>query len=66
MSTPTKTRTVYINQNGMAVCADHGGDYLRSALERDPDSTQIFTDLDHWMRFDNCVHECETCKRRAR
>lgn len=63
MSTATTTKTVYINQNGMAVCADHGGSGLMTRLERDPDADRITTDLDDWMRFDNSRHECETCKK---
>ena len=66
MSTATKTKTVYINQNGMAVCADHGGSGHAAALRANPDAWHFVTDLDDWMRFDNSGHECETCKRGRR
>lgn len=67
MSASTVTDSVWINQNGLITCRDHGGDYLTTAIA-DGDGPEILTPLDHWLRIDAAAavaHDlaCETCKR---
>lgn len=47
----TKTKALFINQNGRVVCAEHGGAYLASFLERRPNADVIDTPLDNWVRL---------------
>lgn len=45
-----KNETLYINQNGMTFCWQHGGSYLRSYVEAHPTAHQFDTPLDNWLR----------------
>ena len=56
--------TLYISNGGRVACAEHGGQYLKSALAADPTATTIITPLDHWVvgttdELDGLG--CETC-----
>ncbi len=42
------TRTLYFSNTGRVACAEHGGSYLKAALELDPNAQQIRTPLDVW------------------
>jgi hypothetical protein len=42
---------LYCDTNGRVVCAEHGGQYLRSALARDPRATHITTPATLWFRL---------------
>lgn len=67
---------LYINQNGLVTCAQHGGVQLRSWVEHGLSAYDVShgftTDLDHWMLFDRALQadaaredgvalRCETC-----
>jgi hypothetical protein len=62
--------SLYMSNNGMIVCGDHGGMYLKSELTRRPKARKITTPLDHWTAFHSLdeVHpddqkymSCEAC-----
>ena len=46
------TKALYINENGRTVCRAHGGSYLDSRLESNPNAVMIDTPLDNWLRLD--------------
>ena len=49
----TESVVLYVNNNGMRVCIDHGGSYLRSAQEGAPERKTYVTPLDFWERIDD-------------
>lgn len=62
--------TLFISQNGRAVCERHGGFYLERLVERDEKlnkhPAEYTTPLDHWVRINPLEVErhgleCETC-----
>ena len=61
------TKALYINENGRTVCRAHGGSYLDSHLESNPDAVIIDTPLDNWPLLDaeelaEFPHiDCEDC-----
>lgn len=55
---------LWIDQNGRVACPDHGGHYLRDAVDAVPYGARIFTPLGDWMRIPYDVaaeHTCEDC-----
>jgi hypothetical protein len=46
------TSSLYINDNGMICCVDHGGSYLRSEYAHRPQQCCYGTPLDSWERVD--------------
>jgi hypothetical protein len=69
----TKTASLYINNNGMTCCIDHGGSYLRSEYAHKPERNTYTTPLDSWERIDDgyvaewtaivgCAPKCEICR----
>ena len=48
----TKTNTLYVNDNGMMCCVEHGGSYLRSEYTHAPERNVYRTPLDTWERVD--------------
>ena len=49
----TKTDPLYINDNGMICCIDHGGAYLQSEYQHAPDRHTYRTPLDTWDKVDD-------------
>lgn len=49
----TTTASLYVNDNGMTCCVDHGGSYLQSAYARRPEAATYRTPLDAWDRIDD-------------
>jgi hypothetical protein len=57
----TESVVLYVNNNGMTCCIDHGGSYLRSAYEGAPERKSYVTPLDCWERIDEeYMHEWAT------
>lgn len=65
--------TLYVNQNGMICCVDHGGSYLRSEVQHAPGRHEYRTPLDHWEYVDEqyvvewvelvgTAPRCEVCR----
>lgn len=48
----TATASLYINNNGMICCIEHGGSYLRSEYAHAPERRGYETPLDSWDRID--------------
>ena len=57
----TTTQALWINGNGRVVCTDHGGHYLRTAVEATPGAPMIDTPLDNWMMVPAEMATCEEC-----
>ncbi len=49
----TATTSLYVNQNGMTCCVEHGGSYLRSEYAHRPEQCCYGTPLDSWERIDD-------------
>ena len=49
----TESAVLYVNNNGMTCCVDHGGSYLLSAYEAAPARKTYVTPLDCWQRIDD-------------
>ena len=69
----TQTASLYINNNGMICCIDHGGSYLRSEYRHAPERRAYQTPLDTWERIDvlyarewtrlaGTAPKCEMCR----
>ena len=69
----TATDTLYINNNGMICCINHGGSYLRSEYAHAPERRAYQTPLDTWERIDvlyarewvrlcGTAPKCEMCR----
>ena len=67
----TSPRFLYVSNNGIVACLEHGGGYLKDEIARRPDAKIIVTPLDHWERVvdgsveDRWTWRCETCERIA-
>jgi hypothetical protein len=48
----TATASLYVNNNGMICCIDHGGSYLSSEYRHAPERATYLTPLDSWERID--------------
>lgn len=60
--------TLYVSERGVVACSQHGGAYLRAAVERDPHARQHVTPLDSWIAVDrdelpSDLAACEGCSR---
>lgn len=69
-ATCTAAGSVWINEGGMIVCRDHGGDYLESAINAG-EGPHILTPLDDWLYHSPEVaaqynFNCEVCKGRTK
>ena len=52
MATTTNTTALFLNQSdGRITCARHGGDYLRSGHDGQPDAAWYDTPLGRWTRW---------------
>lgn len=65
MSTYTAQGSVWINAGGLVTCIDHGGDYLRTAVNNG-ECPHISTPLDDWLYYsksDAAIYGlvCEFC-----
>lgn len=49
----TGSAVLYVNNNGMTCCLDHGGSYLMSAHQNAPGRKTYVTPLDCWERIDS-------------
>jgi hypothetical protein len=69
----TMTASLYVNNNGMTCCIDHGGSYLSSEYQHAPERNTYVTPLDHWERVDEdyatewtaivgAAPKCEMCR----
>jgi len=47
-----ETASLYVSNNGMICCVDHGGSYLRSEYQHAPEQRHYSTPLDVWERVD--------------
>jgi len=47
-----QTGSLYVNDNGMICCVEHGGSYLASAYQRKPEQCCYGTPLDSWEKVD--------------
>jgi hypothetical protein len=45
--------SLYVNDNGMTCCIEHGGSYLRSEYQHAPERDLYRTPLDTWERIDD-------------
>jgi hypothetical protein len=72
MATATK-QSLYINQNGMVCCIQHGGSYLNSEYTHAPELRFYTTPLDSWEQMDSdfvaewivevgVAPKCEMCR----
>lgn len=57
---------IYIDYNGRTACAEHGGAYLKAALQATPNARTIDTPLGDWVRLSakeaaSPGMDCETC-----
>lgn len=62
---------VYIDYNGRIACGEHGGAYLKAALEQSPNARTIDTPLGDWVRLTKKEAsqpgmQCDTCDMRER
>lgn len=48
----TTTASLYINDNGLIACLDHGGSYLRAEYDRAPEQFEYRTPLESWEKVD--------------
>ena len=48
----TATQSLYINQNGMICCVQHGGLYLRSEYDHAPERFAYTTPIESWEQVD--------------
>lgn len=64
--------TLYVSNNGMVCCVDHGGSYLQSEYRHAPGRRNYVTPLDAWELVDDafraewveavgCAPQCEVC-----
>lgn len=57
---------IYIDYNGRTACAEHGGQYLKAALQANPNARTVDTPLGDWIRLSKKEAsapgmDCETC-----
>jgi hypothetical protein len=48
-----ESAVLYVNNNGMTCCLNHGGSYLMSAHRSAPERMTYITPLDHWERIND-------------
>lgn len=61
----TNTKALWIDDNGRTACSEHGGYYLSTEVESNPDVQMIYTPLTSWMRIPPTSAQgisCEDCK----
>lgn len=59
-------KNIYINENGRTACSSHGGMYLTSAINENPNAKEYDTPADNWVRLTDKERAeydlaCETC-----
>lgn len=60
-TTSKKTRRVWIDDNGIVACDQHGGAYLAAAIAEHPRRRLQQTPRGTWERYDGDDLPCETC-----
>jgi hypothetical protein len=45
------SKPLWVSDNGDVICAEHAGNYLRSAIKADPKALSHSTPLDNWSLY---------------